>query len=712
VLAAGRGSRVAEITDCKPLLRVTGLPLAERAIATAIRAGVNEFVVVVGHEPEPVERALRQIAQRRHVTIEVARAEDWTAGNGASLLAAREYLDEPFVLLMADHIVSTAILERLIERGLHGDACVLAVDHGTSPWVDPADVTRVRIQDDRIIDINKGLADAEVYDTGVFLCSPEIFDAADEALRRGDATVSGAVRELARRHSASVIDVSGETWIDIDTPRDWKRAQKLLRASTGKARDGSVSRLLNRPLSARVLTPLLLRLYPNVTPNQVSVLSLLVAAASAAAFAWGDPVVGAVALHLASVLDGSDGEVARLKQLESPFGQFFDSVLDRVADSLILFGMLFFAWTAQPNQELLGPALDSVALVIGTLAVTGNWLVSYSTARAALDLNHHYQGRWIGGGKGRDLRLLILTIAGLVAAIHPLAALTGLAAVGVLTIAIVLRRLAVSYTVMADANRLADIEAIIYDFDGTLLDSMPTLTKIATALITERYAIDETFARASYLRTAGADFATQLEEIFPSHPQNAEAAADFELRKERALRSAQPFDDALPTLRLFRTKGVRQFVCSSTREALMGAALKHSGLIASLDGWIGYRPGLDKSRQIDSIVWEHGLDPARTLFVGDSPRDASYARIGEVAFRRLSRSGDTAPSAFLGDAVNADLHSLFRSWNRATRAARSASATGASWEIDSHGVASTVTTAAYASPKLSGHPSGASNADR
>ena len=675
VLAAGRGSRTADVSASKPLLRLMGLPLIERTIATAIRAGVDEVVVVIGHQADRVEPLLIELARRRRVAIRIVRADGWAAGNGASLLAARAYLEEPFILMMGDHVVSETILERLIARGLAGDACVLAVDRGRSPWVDPSDVTRVYTEGDRIVAIGKGLPDSETYDTGVFLCSPELFDAAERALRRGDGSVSGAVRELAGRGAAAVLDVSGEFWIDVDTARDARRARRLLAAELGKSRDGWVSRVLNRPVSKRALTPLLMRLYSNVTPNQVSVLSFLVAALAAAGFTLGQPVVGALAVHLASVLDGSDGEIARLKRLESPFGRFLDSVLDRYADSLILLGLLFFTWTASANLDLFGPALGKIVLVVGMLAISGNWLVSYTTVRAAADLGHRYEERWIAGGRGRDLRLLIVTISGLAAAFHPAAALFGLGAIAALTNAIVLRRLAASYAVTRGADRLASVEAVIYDLDGTLLDSMPTLTAIATALITEQYGIDVEVARRRYLETAGTDFATQLEELFPSHLANGEVGAEFERRKEHALRDVRPFAEAMPTLRRFQSEGVRQFVCSSTCDHLVVAALQRTGLLACLDGWTGYDAGFDKGLQIRSLVAEHGLDSARTLFLGDSPRDSDYARRGGVTFRGIARSHDAKPFLRMGAEASTDLRSIVRAWRRARRAVDAARST-------------------------------------
>ena len=690
VLAAGMGTRAADITESKPLLRVMGLPLVERTIATAMRAGIDEFVVVTGHQADRLEPRLVELAKRRRVPIRIVRADGWAAGNGASLLAARDHFDEPFLLMMSDHVVSEAIPKRLIAHGLRNHSCVLAVDHGESPWVDPLDVTRVHLDGDRITALGKGLPDSEIFDTGVFLCGPDVFDAAERALSRGDGSLTGAVRELAARRAAGALDVSGEPWIDVDTRRDARHAHQLLAGEAGKLRDGWVSRRLNRPISRRVLTPVLLRLRPSVTANEVSLLSFLVGGCASAGFAAGQPIVGGLLAHLASVMDGSDGEIARLKQLESPFGQFFDAVLDRYTDSMILFALLYFTWTASGTAELLGPALDPVLLFTGMLAVSGNWLVSYTTARAAADLGHQYEGRWIAGGRGRDARLLIVATAGLAAALHPVAALVGLGAIGALTNAIVLRRLFVSRAVANGADRFAAVNAVIYDLDGTLIDSMPALTEIATELIAQRYEVSAEAARCRYLETTGADFATQLEELFPKHPANADISAAFELRKAQALDRTSPFDDALPTLRRFRSRGVRQFVCSSTRHELVAASLRRSGLVRWLDGYIGHQPGRDKARQIGKLVNEHGLDPRMTLFVGDSPRDADFARSAGVRFRGVSRRGEALRLARLGADVGPDLRSLVREWERARRAARAARTAvvpmEASYDYDAEGV--------------------------
>jgi len=96
---------------------------------------------------------------------------------------------------------------------------------------------------------------------------------------------------------------------------------------------------LTRHLSYR-LTPLLLR-YP-ITPNQVTLASLVIGVLGGACFGfglWGWNAIGALLLVLAFTLDNCDGEIARAKQLFSPFGAKLDDFSDSLIDA-VFFGML------------------------------------------------------------------------------------------------------------------------------------------------------------------------------------------------------------------------------------------------------------------------------------------------------------------------------------------------------------------------------------
>jgi phosphatidylglycerophosphate synthase len=100
--------------------------------------------------------------------------------------------------------------------------------------------------------------------------------------------------------------------------------------------DGPVSRYLNRPISARI-SPVVAP-WP-VTPDQWTYVSYGLVCAGGAAFAVGAPRLGAAMVHAGSVLDGVDGEVARLQGTASTEGALLDVALDRVSDMALLGGL-------------------------------------------------------------------------------------------------------------------------------------------------------------------------------------------------------------------------------------------------------------------------------------------------------------------------------------------------------------------------------------
>ena len=270
VIAAGRGSRLASGDIPKPLFPLLGLPLIERTIVAVQRAGLEECIVVTGYEGDRVRKFLDRLALRRGITISHVINEKWDGGNGLSVLAAREAVgDEPFVLLMADHVVDGPLLGGLLHESLETGGVCLAVDRNLSnPLVDLDDVTKVRASDGRLEAIGKDLDRHDAFDTGCFLCSPELFSALDQVREReGDESLSAGITLLAEQGKARAHDVGDAFWIDVDDASAVERAERALIAGLPKLGDGPVSRYLNRPLSIRITRHLIVR---PVTPNQIS----------------------------------------------------------------------------------------------------------------------------------------------------------------------------------------------------------------------------------------------------------------------------------------------------------------------------------------------------------------------------------------------------------------------------------------------------------
>jgi 1L-myo-inositol 1-phosphate cytidylyltransferase / CDP-L-myo-inositol myo-inositolphosphotransferase len=633
VLASGKGSRLGTPRGrVKPLVTVAGVALLERAVRNLVDVGVDEVVVVVGYRAEEIERFCAGLSMRLGVPMRCLRNDRFDEGNGLSVLAAEEALaGEPFLLVMGDHVLDRSILWSLLSSDVPSDGAVLAVDYsiGAAGGVDLDDVTRVRTEGRLVCDIGKGISPFDAFDTGAFVCTGGVFDVLRDAVAAGETSLTAGMHRLADLGRLERCDVSGARWVDVDTRRDLRMASRWLLAGGGKERDGAVAKV-NRVLSVRVITPLLLSVAPGLRPDTVTVLAAVVALSAAAAILAGWLLVAAVAVQLASVLDGADGEIARVAHRGSRFGAFFDPMLDRVVD-----GVVFSAAGLYLTTEAGGGV---AAGMLGVLATVGHLLVSYSTSRAALDLGHRYEGRLVASGRGRDLRLLVLTagLAGSAVAVWPLPVALG--AVAALCWWIVAVRLVRSWR----ANRLewADVDVVIVDFDGTIADSMGPLTQLAVKVIHEELGLGVDDARSRYLASTGADFATQLAEIDPSgESAQTRAVRRFEESKLDLMEGVDPFPDLQAFLDELHAAGVEVCVCSSTRRELVHQWIDRHHLgehFRVVDGW---SPGRDKAAQVHSVLdWSGGL-PDRCLVVGDSRRDGRLAASIGMRFQGVLRPG-------------------------------------------------------------------------
>jgi len=669
ILAAGRGSRLSEEGIAKPLLRVAGLPLIERTILTAHQVGLQEFYIVAGYGAERLKQFLSELPLRRDLKITVIQNDEWECkANGVSVLKARKFLGENFILLMADHIFEQATLIDLMKEDLAHNEVLLAADFNIrqNKLVDAQDVTKVSVEGQRILDIGKNVEGYNAYDTGMFLCSPAIFDALEQSCRDGDTSLSGGVRILAEQGRAKAFNIAGRYWMDIDTPADRKKAEKLLYRDLAKPHDGWISRHVNRKFSARIFTPLILRLYDKVTANQISLLSAAVAVVAGLCFFLRLAVVGGIMIQLASILDGSDGEIARLKKIQSSFGNFLDAVLDRYADGFILFSMFYYSLTATEILNLFGPYRN--LLVVGTsmLAILGNVMVSYTSARSITDFGYRYRGGWIAAGRGRDLRLFVLFVGGVLAWVHPIWVFLAILFIAILTNAITLRRLAISRSCAQSRNPFLTLspKAVIFDFDGTIANTMPFLTDLAVNLISKNYEISKEMALSKYLETTGMDFASQMELIFPNHPKNREVIAAFEATKREGVLDHPLFTEVIPTREFFKDRNIKRFICSSTKQEILSEYVTKYRIADRIDGWLGYKPGFAKDAQLESILEEHGLEPEEVIFVGDSLRDCDFAKDKGVRFIGIHRIFDEGAFRQRGMPSVQDLTALTRLWEQ------------------------------------------------
>lgn len=234
IIAAGRGNRLKEKGTSKPLIQLVGKPLIEHVICAARTAGADEFYVVVGHEAEKVKRFLKELADRLNFPITFIHNSRWAQGeNGASVLTAKDHLQEPFLLLMADILFDPGLVRKLLSATLReGEVAVAVDDDLNNPWVDLQDFTGAMIEDGKIQDFGNFIPVWNGFVTGQIYCTPAIFNAIEQTMERGDSSLAGALRHMTLQGLTKAVMVGGHFWIDVDDPPSYAKAEQALALKT------------------------------------------------------------------------------------------------------------------------------------------------------------------------------------------------------------------------------------------------------------------------------------------------------------------------------------------------------------------------------------------------------------------------------------------------------------------------------------------------
>ena len=282
-----------------PDVRLSGMPAGERVVRAALRAGYSHLVIF---QPDgeardaPLFRRLAEQLEKIRVTETV---EEWQREIGK--------LDRrtPLTAIGAGTVVSPALLVQAAATATNVGAAVDVPAGGDWPISGVIRITAA--------------------------------DALDPGWLR--AALSARRADLVRPSGEDVSYGRGHLALQMTDPADSDGAERTLRRSIYKDTDAKVARFNRRaslPISiALIRTPL--------TANQLSVVLVALGFYSGWLFSIGNYAAGVLAAVLSlvsSVLDGCDGEIARLKYQESSLGCWIETFGDYSYYLAIFIGLM------------------------------------------------------------------------------------------------------------------------------------------------------------------------------------------------------------------------------------------------------------------------------------------------------------------------------------------------------------------------------------
>jgi phosphoglycolate phosphatase len=182
---------------------------------------------------------------------------------------------------------------------------------------------------------------------------------------------------------------------------------------------------------------------------------------------------------------------------------------------------------------------------------------------------------------------------------------------------------------------------IVFDLDGTLIDSAPDIQSVATAILSElgKEGLSLTETR-SFVGEGASVFVSRmmavrgLDKATVSH---AEIYQDFLAKYALAVDKAVFYPGVLAALSVLKASGHRLGLCTNKPEVPARAVMRHMGLDAMFHAFIAGGM-LDSRKPEPEMLWKtiEQLGVGGTLFVGDSEIDAETARRAGVRFALFS----------------------------------------------------------------------------
>jgi phosphatidylglycerophosphate synthase len=210
---------------------------------------------------------------------------------------------------------------------------------------------------------------ASIPDRIVVLAATAIPDALAVLHAEGGAhDITAVADRLTRRFGSAAALPTAIDPLVVATSKDVRVAERRLLRGLVKDTDGFMARHFDRHISLQISR----RLAPTaVKPTQISVLSTAIGVCGAPFFLsahWSWQLVGALLFLAHSIMDGCDGELARLKFQESRYGGILDFWGDNVVH-VAIFGCMAIGWALSVTATW--PLWLGAAAIVGTLGSAG-----------------------------------------------------------------------------------------------------------------------------------------------------------------------------------------------------------------------------------------------------------------------------------------------------------------------------------------------------
>ena len=224
ILAAGRGTRMKELTDDtpKPLLQVDGVTLLHHKLAE-LPEFIDEVIFVVGYHGDKIREAFGSMHEGH--SMKYVEQTDLNGTMGA-LALAKDLIKDRFIVMMGDDLYSREDVRSVAEAG---DWAILV-----APTEHMGSGGRMIIEDGKVLAIEEGNYEGQagVMNTNMFALDKRLFDhpMVPKSAGSNEYGLPQTVLPAARAAGIPLHALNATFWFQITAPEDLAAAEAELKS--------------------------------------------------------------------------------------------------------------------------------------------------------------------------------------------------------------------------------------------------------------------------------------------------------------------------------------------------------------------------------------------------------------------------------------------------------------------------------------------------
>lgn len=388
-----------------------------------------------------------------------------------------------------------------------------------------------------------------------------------------------------------------------------------------------------------------------ITPNQITTFGTILYIIGVGLYISGNywlMLIGFFLFIIETILDASDGEIHRYRKYKGGYGASYVEPLSHdIKYGLMFLPIAYGAYIISGNSLVLiaGGATSIFKLLFRITEIRFFYGVTkLLTTKGQIDNTAQFDKtpgirriiyilyRQIATSTGMLIPLFIATIYNRIDLfIYIYAFIFGIIWISLL-IRQILRFSKISKQVIDRHTHLQNIKKridnkkiLVFDLDGTLLDSMGTFGDIASFLISWEHKISRKKAKQMYINTSGIPFFQQLDILFPNYSRNKEISRIFEEKKVHATEHLEMDEDELSALKKLSQGGYKLAVSSNNSQENVDKFNKFTNL--NFDYVLGYKENFSKGEgHFNFIFKKENVSKDEIIFIGDSISDMERAQ--------------------------------------------------------------------------------------